>query len=593
MGLLDSLFPPQGGSGLLGGLPSSWQYPTSAPDAAEAKKKQDADFLASISQDPSVGGFNPNPTMHASSPAFPGPISSGGASPLPGANSGQFGGSTPFGLGGMNLPQQPQGVPASGPFPAVPPPIFFAPQPAADPPQAAPEPTPQQDGPINSMDIGGYKMPQFGSAADYTPTTTPANAQPTQGTLPPAAGAPQDLPPALGGQQPGFFDRLNSGLQSIGHGGSLIGALTGNRTDPTSISQQNLRAQYQAIAQTLVKNGDTPQQAASKALLAVMNPKAAETILPEAFTNKEEFKTIKDGFGGEHPAFVNTRDQTINGKSIDAYNQSSGVTNGPQTYDAIAQARDAGATPAQLYQMAPASLRAGVQAMIEGRALPTNLSARGDARNQALMLAHTIDPTFDESQISGRVKGFNDFYAGGKSAETMRKTNQSALHFAELVTDKMPTLPGTPIPAVNAVTNLVNTQLLGKGSAGNFVVNAHALADELSTMFKGAGISDTEIKAWESNLSPNMSLEQQRGMSKTLLGLYRDGVIALEKKRQDSVGPVVAAQKGPILGPEAEAALNKVEHFANGGNPTGPGGKPPVVIQNGHTYNLQADGSYK
>ncbi len=164
-----------------------------------------------------------------------------------------------------------------------------------------------------------------------------------------------------------------------------------------------------------------------------------------------------------------------------------------------------------------------------------------------------------------------DFYGGGKSSETMRKTNQSALHFGELVNDKMAALPGHSIPAANAVENFVKTNLLGNGAQGNFEVNAHALADELSGMFKGAGISDAEIRAWESRLSPNLSPEQQRGMAKTLLGLYEDSVTALEKKRQEQVGPAIAAQKGPILGNEANAALDKVRKFIGGQEPSKPG----------------------
>lgn len=181
-----------------------------------------------------------------------------------------------------------------------------------------------------------------------------------------------------------------------------------------------------------------------------------------------------------------------------------------------------------------------------------------------LPLATRAEQGFVGQTYSTRANGLKDFYGGGKSSETMRKTNQSALHFGELVTDKMAALPGHDLPAMNAAENFIKTNLMGSGAQGNFEVNAHALADELSGMFKGAGISDAEIRAWESKLSPNMSPEQQRGMAKTLLGLYEDSVTALDKKRQEQVGPAIAAQKGPILGPEASAALDKVRKFIGG-----------------------------
>lgn len=545
MGLLDALLGNDQGGGLLGGLPSSWQYQN--PQDELTKKQQQSilyDALGNVTgqshpQDP-FGAIPP-----AAAPPQPPSVFASGTAGLAGNGPG---GPIP----GMFAPQMPQQAPAL---------------PAPQTVQPAPQAPAPQDMPTNTVNVGGYQMPQFGSPqqAAQAPSTD-ISAQSRQS---PAAQTqqPSFLSPSSSG---GFKEAMRGAGMNMAGGpiGMLMGGIAGAGgmldPNPRDVQNQNLRAQFSAIQQTLIDNGDSPQKAASKAMIAVMNPEAAKTILPELFTNKEQFKTIKDGFGGEHPAFVNELAQTINGKSIDDYNQSNGAAQGgQQAYDAIAKARDAGATHEQLYQMAPASLRDGVKAMIEGRALPASLSGRGEARNATLQLAHTIDPTFDESQISSRVQGNKDFYGGGKSAETMRKTNQSALHFGELV-DKMQTLPGGPVPAANAVGNFVNSELLGKDAKGNFMVNGHALADELSSMFKGAGISDTEIRAWESNLSPDMSAQQQRGMAKTLLGLYRDSVSALEKKRQESIGPVVAAQKGPILGPEAEAALSKVEDFANG-----------------------------
>ena len=37
--------------------------------------------------------------------------------------------------------------------------------------------------------------------------------------------------------------------------------------------------------------------------------------------DKVKFAQLKDGLGGDHPAFINEDQQTINGQSIDAYNK--------------------------------------------------------------------------------------------------------------------------------------------------------------------------------------------------------------------------------------------------------------------------------
>lgn len=136
------------------------------------------------------------------------------------------------------------------------------------------EPTrpPAQPGDAAPVDVGNYRMPRLGNADLFNPqqVNTPQNAQPAQGQIPTVQ--PQQQMPAFGQQRPaGFFDRLNSGLQSIGNGGSVIGALTGNHTDPRAIAQQDQRALFDAYKSA----GLTPSQAT----LAVLNPKLAENML--------------------------------------------------------------------------------------------------------------------------------------------------------------------------------------------------------------------------------------------------------------------------------------------------------------------------
>ncbi len=157
--------------------------------------------------------------------------------------------------------------PAAVPFSAGP---TMQPQkPAAQPQMTA------GNGQVNDAFVDGYPMPRIGSVADYTPQApTDVSAQSRQ----PQMAQPQQLPPAFGRGGEGFFDRLNNGLQSIGNGGSIIGALTGKQTDPQSISQQNLKAQYEALV---------PLVGPQKAMLAVMNPEAGKTILAQALEKKQ------------------------------------------------------------------------------------------------------------------------------------------------------------------------------------------------------------------------------------------------------------------------------------------------------------------
>jgi len=178
-------------------------------------------------------------------------------------------------------------------------------------------------------------------------------------------------------------------------------------------------------------------------------------------------------------------------------------------------------------------------------------------------LAARAEPGWTQQTYAQRLAAYKSFYGGGKDQETGRALNQSAGHFRELV-DQMPGLPGTQVPLFNWAKNTVDTQVLGKGTANNFIINAHALADELSRLFKQVNMSDTEIRAWESKLSPNMSQEQQQGMVRTLHGLYDEAFQALEKKRQDGLGPALAAKAPPLANAHTVENLNRIKQFGIG-----------------------------
>jgi hypothetical protein len=244
-GLLDYLSPPDAGNGV-GGLLSYlnsplYQSPLLTPQAAPQPQYDAMGNYTGITPD-APNPFGPIPQMNMPTPAqfSPPSVFNGGVAAAPVA-----------------------GIPSLGPQGSAPQPITPAPQ------QAQPEP------PLRSMNIGGYQMPQVGSASDYAPQTpTDVSAQSRVALQP----QQQDqLPYALGGRPDGFFDRLNTGLQSIGNGGSIIGALTGNRTDPQSYAQQSLSAQYRALV---------PIVGPQKAMLAVLNPEAGKTILAQALEKK-------------------------------------------------------------------------------------------------------------------------------------------------------------------------------------------------------------------------------------------------------------------------------------------------------------------
>lgn len=135
-------------------------------------------------------------------------------------------------------------------------------------------------GPIGAPQQNAQPSPLDTAQWPHGPVGAPsqANAQMIPQQPPPIIqGAPMQPQPGgqPAGQPAGFFDRLNTGLQSIGHGGSIIGALTGNMTDPAS---QQRQVQNQTL-QALIQKGIDPQTAQA----AIGNPDMMKALITQAY----------------------------------------------------------------------------------------------------------------------------------------------------------------------------------------------------------------------------------------------------------------------------------------------------------------------
>jgi hypothetical protein len=324
MGILD--FPTSiDQNGIWNGLPAAWRYPTAAPDAAALKKQEEADFMAGINQNPFEGYGNPDaPSLLAHTRHyFP-----DSAPPIIGTTSGQYGGTTtPFGLGGFNLPR-PQGIPSSGPFPAIsaeslasasarpqrvlqPPPPPLVPHVAGSgrmPP--AVEFRSDDEKPDNTIPIGNYRMPAFAgnvgepAGADRA---TPAFLRP------PNSGG-------LGSAIRGAAANIQGGPLGI-IGGAIAGALGMGQGNPQEVQRGNQKAQYDA----LIATGLTPQ----KAMLAILNPEAARVIVSQALSNSARSAQAKIATNPMAPAArtIDERQSTAS-RGYQTPTRASGTTSG-------------------------------------------------------------------------------------------------------------------------------------------------------------------------------------------------------------------------------------------------------------------------
>jgi hypothetical protein len=446
---------------------------------------------------------------------------------------------------GMTGPNQP----VSGLGPVFAPPPAPAPQPAAPAqPQASP------------IAVGNYQMPRVGPAAAFQLPAGDLDPETGEHVAPQAATAPAAMP-NLGppASQPGF----DTFRQNLRHGGGLFGSIeagiTGKRNDPYGEAQAQQAQKLQQTYQALIAAG-VPQKQATLMLTAGLDSDVSKALIPQYLgKDKTKFVQLKDGLGGDHPAFVNEDAQTINGQPIAVYNKQ----NAP---DNSAGLGDMSLTGNDYLNSIPSKERGIVKAMVEGRQpMPSSFALAKPYWQNMIAAANNVDPSFDGTNWGARVKGMTSFKSGA-DAGTVRSANQVLGHISDL-TDKADALHNTSYPLANWVGNNINAAMGGDAS-NNWVTQAHAVADELSAFMKGAGhSSDTEIQQWKESLSPNMSPQQQRGAIKTLMGIYDHALSALEDKRTGAIGPVAAEKLGPLVTPAGQAAMDKVRQWAVGSAP--------------------------
>jgi hypothetical protein len=524
MGLLDAIFGGDSGGGLLGGLPREWQY-----------------------QNPQSQGFGA------------GPIFAGGQQqPLTPTEQALMGMVQP---GGAPAGYQP-GIPGAAAAPAQQPPS----------PQASP------------LAIGGYQMPRVGNPDLYQPqqVMTPPAAQPTQGQQ---AQPDQPLPPALGGAN--FGGNLGAGLQSFVNTpggllqkilGGVTGGITGQRSDPVGLQQQNLVAQYHA----LIAAGLTPQNAQ----LAVLNPEAGKTLINEALTNKEKYqKTGVDAFGNENYGFVNERDQTINGRPI---GQGGDTGGGAQTSGGFlapgVKSIDSSLTGDDYLKQFSPEIRAAVDNYVQGKSTPTGNPRKGFTQTVKMIAQKygaDTGQSVDDATFAARKQMRNQLSSSAPSSlgGQINIGNTAAGHLADL-TEKAVGL-GNWDTGLAPLTSLVNSARgLGTEQAAKMEAlkgAAQHYGQEITKFYAGSPGGTAERDRFIESVNGARSPKELAAILATEGELMRSRLDALGGQISGVLGPEGTKQY-PVLRPDGQAALAKVEENVSrlrGGTPAPAAGGIP------------------
>jgi hypothetical protein len=183
-------------------------------------------------------------------------------------------------------------------------------------------------------------------------------------------------------------------------------------------------------------------------------------------------------------------------------------------YDNIARLQAQGASQQEMLQQVPSAYREGVSALIEGRALPANMG-RGAARQQLLELAHTIDPTFDESKIPVRMKLRQDFAGSGKDGQAIQAFN-TAQHHINKASDDLEVLGKYQgdYPSINALRAKMaqegNRNPKLRDAIQAFNDDMQAVGKEVAHAYNSGHLGQHEMDQWNSLINSNLPPTQLR-----------------------------------------------------------------------------------
>jgi spore germination cell wall hydrolase CwlJ-like protein len=393
-----------------------------------------------------------------------------------------------------------------------------------------------------------------GQVASDDPAAIPVAAAATEGTLPaaPAAEPVAKVAGAMSGVNPAVLAAMTSPYAS----------------DSTKKIAGIILAQ-----QLTPKDVHTQETDAKGNVWDVNKLTGQRTVALKSDTETPKFTSYKGPDGVEIPGFTSNGTFTpINPKTAGTASATSGLT-GQAFLDAIEPGRANVIKQISQGQMAP----------------PTAAALRSDKVMKLIDEVSQYDPGFDATKWKRRFDTASDFSSKGKSGQSVQSLNTVYGHIGDLA-EKANLLDNVDgIPIVNTYVNEAkNAYASGSGGdkVNNFNLARNAVSDELSKVFKGAGISDHEIEQWKGTLNSSQSPTQLRGAIKTALGLVESRIAALNNSRD--AGMDTNTDPHELLNPHSKETLARIQKWVDGGKlEAAPAAAPTAAATPAAAVNIQ------
>jgi len=402
---------------------------------------------------------------------------------------------------------------------------------------------------------GGANTPTFGALApaqpDSAPPAAPAPARPSDprsidevpyGSLAPSLPpkAADDALPANATPTVGDARNLPAAPPSVpapaSSGGSIGQGITGLFRGLGGILSPQVAAQNET-ARILLDKGLAPDLTSAVAMAG--NP----TLMQQALG---QFTTVGHDLAGNPTyGFVNGLDKSVT--------LPKGVSGTSTSYplDANGQPLQGQDLLAHLKKTDPATASM-VESIIRG-----DVSAAGKNLQKYMPIATLVDPTLQQFNYDARKKTQLDFTSGGKAGNNVKSLETVGGHLDKMA-DAFDKMNNGQIPIVNAAGNWVGGAL-GKEAAGPFETAATGVANELGSVFRSSGMSDSEVKSWRDRISSSASPEQFKANMAMLLDMLKTRKEALQDQYRNGMGRDLPPQTFQKL----EGAMAKIEQRLN------------------------------
>lgn len=216
----------------------------------------------------------------------------------------------------------------------------------------------------------------------------------------------------------------------------------------------------------------------------------------------------------------------------------------------------------QFISTLPANIGAQVRALADGRmAFPSGFALKTPYWQQMISAVSQYDPSFDAVNFNARAKTRASFTSGADSTNVT--AIGTAIHHLVNLKDAYDKLDNTNMAWLNSGINATEAAFGNKAkqtALADVGAKAIAVAHELASVFRRSGMSESEIRDWQSKINTNATPSSSDSIINSALDLMNGRLYELGDKYSRGMGRT--EDIFTLMSPEARAGYDKLRGSA-------------------------------